>query len=131
MFATINDVERITGYEVTEDLVVQAQMIIESYVGRTEVEVTNASDQLLLARATAYQAAYMKADPMRIYEQMAVKQLGQFGQLVTFRDTDTAAPFVAPLAVMACHRLSWKRMRSVKTGTIYGPNPPVEGWSQQ
>lgn len=127
MFATVNRTKELTGYDVTEELLGQAQAIIESYVGRLEVEVTKATDLELLARATAYQAAYMKNDTVRIFEQMAVSQISQFGASVTFRGNDLASPFVAPQAVMACQRLSWKRIRSVRIGSVYDvPTEPEQ-----
>jgi hypothetical protein len=128
MFTTVDDVWTITGYEVDENILAQAQAIVESFVGRLEVEVTNAVDLMILGRATAYQAAYISNNPGRIFEQAAVSQIGQFGQLVTFRSDDEASPFVAPLAKLACKKLSWKRMRSVKTGSIYGQPPEPDTW---
>lgn len=130
MFVTITDVKRITGYDVTVDQITSAQYIIESYIGHIEAEVNDATDKMLLSRATAYQVAYMKDDPVRIFEQVSVKQIGQFGQLLTFRDGDKASPFVAPLAVLACRNVSWRKMRSVRTGTIYGRAPEPERWDR-
>jgi hypothetical protein len=128
MFVTAENVERLTGYEVDSDLIFRAQAIIESYVGRLEIEVEDAYDTMLLGRATAYQAAYMKEDPSRIFEQMSVSQLSQFGASISFKQGDLVSPFVAPLAVISCQRLSWKRMRSVKTGSIFAPLVGESGW---
>lgn len=119
MFISREQVTLITGYEVDAALLGQAQNIIEVYVGRTEAQVDDAGDLAQLARATAYQAAYMKDDKMRVFEQAAVTQVGQFGQLVSFRP-DGASPFVSPLAVMACKNLTWRRPRSIRTGSWFG-----------
>ena len=128
MFTTVTEVKELTGYDVDETLLKQAQAIIESYVGRIEVEITDARDLMHLGRAAAYQSAYMLNDPIKIFEQMSVAQLSQFGANVSFKSGDTVSPWVAPLAVMACNKLSWKRMRSVKTGNIYGHNAPLSTW---
>lgn len=128
MFTTVIETKELTTYDVDEDLLYQAQAIVESYVGRVEVEVTSATDLMLLGRATAYQAAYMKNDPAKIYEQISASQISQFGASITFKPGDESSPWVAPLAKIACQRLSWKRMRSVRTGSIYGPRLPEPRW---
>lgn len=125
MFISKEQVATMTGYDVDSALLVQAQSIIEAYVGRAEAEVTDASDLFQLGKATAYQAAYMKDDRMKVFEQAAVTQVGQFGQLVSFRQ-DGASPFVAPLAALACKNLTWRRPRSIRTGSWFG-YAPVDG----
>jgi len=128
MFVTVNETMELTGAEVAEEAIPVAQAIIESYVGRVEAEVTNANDLMLLGRATAYQAVYMRENLELVFEQIDVKQQQGFGGMVTFRD-NPASPWVAPLAIIACQRLSWKRMRSVKTGSIFAkPVEPLD-WS--
>lgn len=129
MFVTVYEVMELTGKPVDERQISMAQAIIESYVGRVEAEVTNANDLMLLGRATAYQAAYMRENLDLVFEQVDVKQQQGFGGMVTFRD-NPASPWVAPLAIIACQRLSWKRMRSVKTGSIYNSPAPVSEWSK-
>jgi hypothetical protein len=126
MFTTIEETYTLTGYAVDNLLLRKAQAIIESYVGRDEVEITVANDQSMLGKAVAYQAAYMKDNTDLVFEQFNASQIMQFGQMVTFAP-GTASPWVAPLAVMACQRLSWRRMRSVKTGSIYQVSP-VADW---
>lgn len=122
MFVSKEQTLDYTGYEVTSALLVQAQSIIEAYVGKAEGEVDNASDLTKLGKAVAYQAAYMKDNPARVFEQMAVNQIGQFGQIMSFR-ADQPAPFIAPLAFYTCKTLSWRKSRSVKTGSIFGGFP--------
>ena len=119
MFITKEQTQAMTGYEVDAALLTQAQSIIEAYVGKVESEVDDATDLAMLGKATAYQAAYMKNDFSRIFEQAAVTQIGQFGQLASFRP-DGVAPFVSHLAVITCRNLSWRRSRSVRTGSWFG-----------
>lgn len=124
MFTTTDSVLSLTGYEVRLTDINMAQAIIESYVGKVEAEVYDANDLMLLDRATAYQAAYMVKNKELVFEQMSAQQIMQFGQMVTFKQDD-AAPFIAPLAILACKRLSWKRIRSIRTGRIFD-NGPVQ-----
>lgn len=117
MFTTIEAVKEITGKDVTAEDVIMSQHLIESYVGRVEEDITGATDKELLGKAVAYQCAYMKDDPAKTFEQISATQIMQFGQMVTFTG-DGVSPFVAPLAVIACKRLSWKGIRSIKTGPL-------------
>lgn len=119
MYATINDVKRATGYEVTQDVLNRAQTIIEVWTGRVEQEITSPSDKAMLGRAVAFQAAYMRDNSEQIYEQVMVYQSGQNDSLVTYKPGDSSAPWIAPLAFMACKKLSWLRSRSVRTGKVY------------
>jgi hypothetical protein len=70
MFATTRDVERLTGYVVTQDVLSRAQAILEVYIGRIEQDVTNMKDNALLGRALAYQAAYMRDNSEQIFEHL-------------------------------------------------------------
>lgn len=127
MFATTQDVLNLTDAEVTEKDVQMAQVIIESYVGRTEVEVEDTSDSMILARATAYQAAYINANWDTVFTQIRTTQISQVGQIISFSPSGNA-PFIAPLAEIACKNLSWKRMRSIKTGGIFHDPTPQTTW---
>jgi hypothetical protein len=128
MFISKEQTLALTGYDVDSVLLTKAQSIIEAYVGKVEGEVDDAGDLSLLGKAVAYQAAYMKVNTNIVFEQAAVAQIGQFGQLVSFRQNDSAAPFVAPLAVMSCKNLSWRRARAITTGRVFGSTPGVSGW---
>lgn len=131
MFTTIEEVDELTGDDVDQEIIVMAQAIIESYIGRVEAEITNANDLMLLGRATAYQAVYLKGDYNVVFHQIKAQQIMQYGNMITFTD-DGASPFIAPLAVIACKRLSWNKMRSVRTGGIFsGPHRPVSTWSTE
>lgn len=127
MLTTPGFVQEVTGYDVTLETIAKAQHVILAYLGRLESDVTDPTDRSILAKAVSYQAAYMHEDPNKVFEQVALSQIAQFGQAMTFR-TDGLTPWLAPLAIIACNRLSWKRMRSVKTGPIFYSPPAVHGW---
>lgn len=118
MFVTVEQTKQTTGIDVTEQAIAIAQMIIESYVGRIEANISDAADLMLLGRATAYQAVYMRENLDTVFEQIDVKSQTGFGSSVAFRD-NPVSPWLAPLAIIACQGLSWKRMRSVRVGAIF------------
>lgn len=119
MFTNIAEVKNITGADVEREDIIRAQAIVEAFVGRNESEISGADDVSLMAKAVAYQTVYMRSNYDRVFEQAAIKQFGQMDSQMTL-DTDMAAPFIAPLAVLTLRNLSWRRSRSVKTGAIYG-----------
>lgn len=118
MLATATNVKDITGKIVNNQLVSRAQYVIEAYVGKFESEVTGTRDKEILKRAVSYQCAYMLDNEDIVYEQMAVSTTGQNDAYTTFRSNDKASPWIAPLAVMICNRLSFAKSRSVKTGKM-------------
>ena len=118
MFANTNDVKDITGKIVNNQLVTRAQYVIETYDGKLEAEITNTKDLEILKRAVAYQAAYMENNEDLVYEQMSVSTTGQNDAYTTFRQNDNASPWIAPLAVMVCSKLSFIKSRSILTGKI-------------
>lgn len=126
MFTSTEQVMALTGYEVSLDLVNQAQGIIETFLGKVEQEIDNPYDLAVLGRATAYQAAYMKNNSEAVYEQIAIRSIAQADGGVVM-DRDRHAPWIAPLAHMAISTLSWKRSRSVKTGPIFEGSSRM-GW---
>lgn len=131
MFTTIEQTKEYTGKDVTQETIIMAQSIIEAYIGRIEVNVSDPNDRDLLGKAVAYQSAYMHGDEAKVFEQMGAMQIMQFGQMLTF-DTKGAAPFIAPLAVLTCRGLSWHRIRSIKTGKILSNGPVREsGWKYE
>lgn len=110
-----------TGYtSVTMTQVLQAQFVIEVYTGRMESEINSAHDKGLLARAVIAQCVYMRSNPEVTFEQIAAASIVRGDGSTMFRPGDNASPFVAPLAVMACARLSWKQSRSVTVGKTIG-----------
>lgn len=120
MYCTTRDVERITGYTVTNEQIIKAQAIVETFTGRGESDVDAVRDIGILRRATAFQAAYMKDNTDMIYEQISAAVIGQNDSITTFKSGDEVSPWLAPLAVLALKHLSWKKSRSVHTGAMGG-----------
>lgn len=118
MYITADEVMEVTPYEdVTNTEVRMAQFVVEIYSGRVEGEVDGARDKALLARAVAAQTVYMRENPTITFEQIKASSIQSGGEMTTFNDE--AAPFIAPLAIMACKHLSWKNSRSVHVGRIW------------
>lgn len=130
MFINVNGVRDITGIEVDNSLIIRAQHVLEAYVGRNESEVTDADDVSLMAKAVAFQAVYMKSNYDTVYQQVALIQMAQIDGQVTL-DRNMAAPFIAPLAVLTVRNLSWRRSRSVKTGSIFAGQRSMGRWETQ
>lgn len=136
MFTTTTQVKTITGKIVNTALIERAQYAVETYVGRFETEITNTKDIEIMKRAVAYQSAYMLNNEDVVFEQMAVSTTMQNDSSTTFKPGDTASPFIAPMAVMLCGKLSFVKTKSVYTGridrTISYPdydNILVTGWT--
>lgn len=127
MFTTIEQVKSLTGYDVSLDQITRAQGILESFLGKVELEIESAYDLAIMGRATAYQSAYMANDTEKVFEQVAIKQVLQADGGVTL-DTNRHAPWIAPLAHIAMSSLTWKRSRSVKTGPVFNSTGPVPYW---
>ena len=127
MFVTVEETKRLTGYDVTLQTVTQAQTMIEVWIGRTEVDINNASDLALLEKAAAFQAAYIHANPEIAFEQVALESLRE-GETTTVFDTDNFSPFMSPWAVRACGRLSWARARSIRTGPMFDGPAGADRW---
>lgn len=130
MFCTQEEVEEMTGYEVSGLEVIRAQTIIESFMGKTEGDVSNPHDRVILARATAYQAAYMQENYDAVFKQVPLSQLTSNGSVMTFKAGDNTSPFIAPLAVIAMTNLSWRKSRTVKTGRII-PRRQIRDWRER
>ncbi len=129
MFTTITEVKTITGKIVKADLIQRAQYVIESYIGKFEASITDTKDLQILKRATAYQSAYMLNNEDIVFEQMAVSTTMQNDASTTFKQGDTVSPFIAPMAVMVCSKLSFFKSRSIKTGKIVS-NDIYPDWIQ-
>ena len=127
MFCTPNDVSILTQRETGPMEIMRAQVIIESYIGRVEENVNNVDDLELLRRATAFQVAYMEKNFYTVYDQAGIKQIAQSDGMITL-DTANSAPFIAPLAVIALRNLSWRRTRSVKTGSVNSGTSVRKEW---
>jgi hypothetical protein len=127
MYTTVEAVKTMTNYDVTPELIFQAQVLIEAIVGKVESEVDSAADLALLGKATAFQAVYMLENYDSVYQQIGLRMLNQSDGNVML-DTAILAPYMAPLAMFALSNLSWRRSRSVKTGKILHTAPDIGNW---
>jgi hypothetical protein len=118
MFSTVNSVKEYTGYDVSLDLIKRAQAIVEIYVGRDEIDITDPADLLLLDKVTSYQTAYMIDNEEVVFKQIALDSAGSGDTLQNY-DITMSSPFIAPLAVLASKGLTWKRSKSFRTGKIF------------
>lgn len=119
MFAQVNEVKDITGKNVDVGIIQRAQYVVEAYIGKFETDVSNDNDLEICKRAVAYQSAYMLNNEDVVFEQMAVSTTGINDSYTTFRQNDLTAPFIAPMAVMICQKLSFVKTRSVYTGKTF------------
>lgn len=129
MFITPEQAKKLTNKELPADLIYRAQNVLESYIGKTESEIKSGKDKILMARAVAYQAAYMKDNEDVVYEQIAVKTAGA-GTNFQNLDTDKDAPWIAPLAFLTIKSLSFKKSRGIRTGRIF-QYPPFTTWRSE
>lgn len=117
MFITPDRVTKLTGYEnITLQDVAIAQGMLEAYTGRMEARIVDADDLEIMAKATAYQTVYLKADTNHIFEQARVDSIQQDSSAVNYKPGDFDSPFIAPYALMAMKNLSWKRSHSIGFG---------------
>lgn len=118
MFANTNDVKVITNKVVNTELIQRAQYALEAYVGKFEADITDTKDIEIMRRAVCYQTAYMLNNEDIVFEQMAVSTTGQNDAYTTFKPGDKTSPFISPMAIMMCEKLSFVKLRSVHTGPI-------------
>lgn len=128
MFTTEQEISNRTGVFVDTQRVMNAQMMVETFIGRVEEDVTDASDRAILATAVTFQAIYLGDNEDMAWEQIAAKQIGQNESVMTF-DPTMFAPFMSPWAVKACSRLSWMRSRSISTGPVFSGQRT--GWAER
>lgn len=140
-WATVSEVDDLTGVTVTTDQLAYAQAIIEIHVSRTEdvpADTITARDLKWLKRAVAYEAAWIPANP-DLFSRIEHVTLLQDG--VEVRDLPPDALTLAPLARRAIRRLSWMKTRSIHTRSHFETSAalypiggdikdyPGEGWS--
>lgn len=120
MLTTPDEVMAVTPYtDVTTTQVMQAQFVIEIHVGRIESEITDSRDKEMLARAVIAQTVYMRDNSDVTFEQIAAQTITR-GDGMTVFSGDGLSPFIAPLAIMACKHVSWKKSRSITVGKTIG-----------
>lgn len=123
-WATVNDVLTITGRLVTNEELIQSQMIIDNVTNRTPATSgqMQAQDLIWLKRAVAFQAVWMQAQP-DLYTKMGTLGFDQDGAKATYKSK--AANYLGPLAERALKNVSWLRSRSLRIETpfIDGQSP--------
>lgn len=127
MFISKEEIKTTTGYDVDQQTLATAQIMIEAWVGRDEAEVEDASDAAILGRAVLFQAVYMNDSKSDLLEQAAIKQQTTADGGTTF-DTAQFSPFMSPWAIKACEKVSWRGTRSVHTGAIFQNSNRVNRW---
>lgn len=128
MFVSFEEVTAMTGQDIDIDNIAAAQSLIETYVGRVEADIENPRDLALLAKATAYQAVFMENQSKMVFEQVSMKSITVGGTSYNFPDNATDTLWLAPIAKVACSKLSWLRSRTVKTGKATVPGPRLLDW---
>lgn len=113
-WATVADVESVTGKTVPQDVVDRALGVIEIVSGRTNATALRLSlaSKEWLRRAVAYQAAWMD-DPANadLFSRLDVNGISQDGVSATGTNIDWQ--LVAPLARMTLRRVRWRGTRSI------------------
>lgn len=129
MLTTIEKVKELTGYDVSIDLVYQAQAIVEIFSGKQEETLDNPGDKEVLGKATAYQAAYMSKNYTTVFEQVALTGMSAPDGSMTF-DVGLGSPYLAPLAALSLRGLSDRGSKSIKIGAMFGRTARVE-WERE
>lgn len=114
-WATVEDVDNITGIEVTAGQLLQAQGVVEIFADAT----TDASDAGRISpknlgklkKATAYQAAWISEHP-DAFTNLDLKDATQDGMSFTLLHANSGV--LAPMAKRCIDRLSWKRTKSLR-----------------
>lgn len=119
MFVTIDETARYTGQTVTNNDIFMAQALIEAFIGRIEAQVDDATDKENLAKATAYQAVYMKDNAETVFKQIDAASVSNFGSSIVFREG--SSPYISSLARYALRNLSWRGTRTVRLGKTVLP----------
>lgn len=116
-WASVSDVNVVTGVTVTEAQLAQAQSVIELMTGRTAdaSSLMKARDLHWLKMAVAYEAAWLPDKP-DLLTQTDVTSYNQDGATANLK---ADAQILAPLARRAMKRLSWRGNRSVHTPSSF------------
>ncbi len=119
-WANVTDVAEITGVGVTDAQLRLAQNQVELRVGRTsDATGIGARDLRWLKRAVAYQAVWAKDQPDLLTRSETDGAVIQDGVHI---NQTAQAQQMAPLAMVALRRLSWRGNRTVSvTSTLAGP----------
>lgn len=128
-WATVADVQALTGQTVSTAQVQQANGVIEMLAGRTYALAysrTGSRDQEWMRRAVAYQTAWLVAQP-DLFGRLDLENLSSTGRGLSLRDNGIV---LAPMAKWALKRVSWLKSRSLHVRSPYqdglspiSPNP--------
>jgi hypothetical protein len=129
MFITVEDIKDETGIDVEQQTLVLAQLMMETWVGKAEVEIDDAGDLETMRRATLFQALYIAGSEEVMLQQASVERL-TIGESSTTFDTSRFAPYMSPWAVEACRRLSWTGPRTIAIGPMFDRAKEV-GWKYE
>lgn len=114
-WATLQDVQDVTGQTVTAADLAAAQSVVETHVNRTPSANggMRTRDLYWLKAAVCWQAAWMPFQPGYV-GRSGVTGVSQDGISATYRSR--ADQLLAPLAQAAIGNLSWKGSRSIQVG---------------
>lgn len=112
----------ITGVELTDQQLLQAQAMVEVFVGRTYDQTSRLRprDVYWLGRAVAFQAVWAAEQP-GLLANLDLTANTQDGVSATLKED---ALVLAPMAARAINRLSWRKSR-----TVHVRSPFVDGGS--
>jgi hypothetical protein len=119
-WATTQEVEDVTGVEVTATQLAQAGAVVDIYANRTTAASAGLRNRDLhwLKQATAWQAAWL-SQQAAISGRNQAKTFHQDGATVE-RDNEWSTT-LAPLAARALKNLSWKASRSQRIAPVAAP----------
>lgn len=115
-WATLDDVTRVTGVAVSQQILMLAQYIVETSTNRTYAGQVGmrTRDLSWLRMGVCWQAAWLPSQP-GLLTQLGVKGISQDGVSVQYgAESDQ---WLAPLAKRALKNCSWMGIRSLRFGT--------------
>lgn len=119
--------EAATGEAVPDATLAMAELMVETFVGRSVASVKASDDVAWLKRAVIFQARYIEDNDYTT--QAALVSIKQSESSMTLR-ADLFAPYMAPWAIRACAALSWRRaMRTIPVVSPYDVPLPALQWA--
>lgn len=114
---TGDEASDITGRTITDAQVAVARPIIEVFSGVVEdqSDKLRVKDLRMLQYATAYQAAWLAANPGAVVGMDVQSATQDSVSFTRFNDGNDDAAVLAPLARRCLDRLSWRRTKSVQS----------------
>lgn len=127
MFISKEQIAARSGYDIDQETLSLAHLMIETWVGRTEPEIEDGSDLAILANATMFQAIYISENGDVALVEAAVKSK-TVGESTSVLDTEKFSPYLSVWAWKACQRLSWMGTRTIHTGPVFDRAPRLQRW---